>query len=326
MKTLLIIFFSCLFAATNSIVAAATQSSINKDMFDTYEKINERTIDHEEKVEALDAQKKVIHSKIIDLKKQLDKLSQDKNKKNKEQIRLIRAEMNAQSAQYLALEFKLVTSAKNTISSNLMDINRVRERLANSPASKAQFRQLKKKMEKNIQLGRSMKKNLIVLDQWAQSDPILRAKIRSLDRIMENLDTRIEIQKRKFPMDNKGNRTNIDSRRLEALNLANDRLVEELSSIETRIDWLKLYKDKLEINLDLFRVQRTLDITNQALPRLRIGETGGGSPSGKVLNIIDDLNNGMMKDTDTIIENPSTVPKPDAGRPIKIDFKKFKNF
>ena len=298
MKTLRVFLISIVLVSTNSIVAAATQSSINKDMFDTYTTINKRNLNHEEVIQALNDQKTVIKEKLSEVVKEISLIDRNsKDEESKQLLRTLRAQLNSLLAEHLALEFRMVASAEKTIADNLVDINNIRKRLQNSPASKEEFQKLRKQMKKNIEIGRSMKSNLIELSHWAKNDPNLRRHMHGIHRMMKNLDERIEIQKSRFPKDNLDKRTGRDSRRLDMLNRSNDRLIEELSAIKTRKEWLKVYKDRVEYNIDLFRLKRTMDLIDKSIPEMKLGNTLGSGPEREMLDQIDNLNRDMEVDT-----------------------------
>ena len=139
-----------------------------------------------------------------------------------------------------------------------------------------------------------MRKNLNQLKKWSESDPVLKEKIRGLERIMRNLDQNITLDRMTLPKQYaQGGKEGLVSRRLKSINRATDVLADGLAGVFIE-----------QKKVDLFRLRWTLDFIKGAgqnfIPSSVVRNSISNENNDTVLYILDDINKGMMKDTDLI--------------------------
>ncbi len=297
MKNSLIIITTCFLIISGP--ASAKQKSIDKDLFEAFEVINKRSDDHEARVNRLAIDRKVILKDLMQKNKDLTQLADDDGTPETRQRRhTLQAELNKLATQHLKVSYQMVFSAEQVISANLGDIAKLTERLKNSPTSRAQILKLKREIERNTKVGRMMKQNLLRMKSWSNADPMMKAKFKDLKRIMRNLDQRISISKSMFPKSGSDEKNGFSSRRIAALNKSTKVLLDKLAGVQTEKERLSILKGRLEHNVDLFRLRRTLDIARRATPQLTFNGSGSFKTESKqdnVQNIIEDLNNDIAK-------------------------------
>lgn len=297
MKKSLILFTVYFLMLTGT--ATAKQQSIDKDLFEAFEVINKRSDDHEARVNRLAGDRDAILQELMSKNKELSQLASDnKTAEARQRRHTIQAELNKLATQHLKVSYQMVFSAEQVISANLGDIAKLTERLRNSPTSRAQILKLRREIERNTKVGRMMKQNLLRMKSWSDADPVMKAKFRDLKRIMRNLDQRISISKSMFPKSGSDEKNGYSSRRITALNKSTKVLLDKLAGVQTEKERLSILKGRLEHNVDLFRLRRTLDIARRATPQLVFNGSGSfkaESSENNVQNIIEDLNNDIAK-------------------------------
>ena len=150
-----------------------------------------------------------------------------------------------------------------------------------------------------------MRKNLNQLKKWSESDPVLKENLRSLERIMRNVDQNITLARRGLPKQYaQGGKEGLVSRRLKSINRATDVLADGLAGVFIEQKKVAMAKEQLKHNVDLFRLRWTLDFIKGAGQNFISSSVVPNSISNEnndaVLHILDDINKGMMKDTDLI--------------------------
>ena len=329
-KSIYIIAAFVLILASISPVSAR-QQSIDKDLFEAFEMINQRSDDHEERVNSLAIKRDEILKTFKAKHNELQQLPEtQKNSEARQRRHTLQAELNKLATQHLKVSYQIVFSAEEVISANLSDIARLTDRLKNSPTSRAQILKLKRQIERNTKVGRMMKQNLIRMASWSKIDPVMKEKLKDLKRIMHNLDRRITISKSMFPKSGSDERNGFSSRRIAALNKSTKILLDKLAGVRTEKERLAILKGRLEHNVDLFRLRRTLDIARRAAPQLKMMVSSSFKSEydqKNVQEIIEDLSNDIVKNNKLDEDDLNTSEASERVAPVGIlKTAEFKNF
>jgi chromosome segregation ATPase len=186
------VFFAIAGLATQA--AEAKQTSLDSRIFEAFKKIDGRTNAHE-----LDTN---------EIRKHLGKISKNIEKLNAEladvddddeaaavKRRDIRGQLIENSAEYLNQAFKLVDAAARVISANLSDLAKLAKEVRKSGDPRGSVEKLKNRIRRNVSAGKSMRRAMVELRNWAHQDPKLTGRFQSLRRITLSLDGRISVDK-----------------------------------------------------------------------------------------------------------------------------------
>jgi len=256
-------------AAIWAMPSAAKQTSLDSRIFQAFERIDDRTNAHEQDVVAIQSRLGNLSVEMSALRQKLAGLPKDlEDRENLALRRSMHGQLINQSAEYLSQSFKLVDSAAAVISANLSDLAKLAAEVRKTTDAKGDADKLKTRIEKNVAAGRSMRQALVQLRRWAQQDPALAAKFKSLRRISTVLDRRIGVDKARLngrQMDGNGA---IRNRRLESLDQSVDRLGDMYAEIMSEKDALRDLRDELAIAIQLGRLEMTQEIASRAIPKV----------------------------------------------------------
>jgi len=331
MRKILLIITALALIPMNISSAAARQQSIDKDLFQTFEGIDRRSDDHEERVNNLGVKRDGILKSFKAKHKELLQLPEtDSNAEERQRRHTLQAELNKLATQHLKVSYQMVFSAEEVISANLNDIAKLTERLKNSPTSRAKILKLQRQIKRNIKTGRMMRKNLQSMAMWSENDPVMKEKFKDLNRVMHSLDRRITVSKSMFPKSGSDEQNGFSSRRIAALNKSTKMLLDKLAGVRSEKERLAILKGRLEHNVDLFRLRRTLDIARRAAPQLKVpgfGSEADGPEKETVSNIIEDLSSDIMKNNKLDEDDlDASVEFEKDGTGGKLKSGEFKNF
>ena len=269
MKKILLVITALALIPVNISPAAARQQSIDKDLFKTFEGIDRRSDDHEERVNNLAVKRDGILKSFKAKHKELLQLPEtDSNGEERQRRHTLQAELNKLATQHLKVSYQMVFSAEEVISANLSDIAKLTERLKNSPTSGAQILKLQRQIKRNIKIA--------------------------------------------------------------ALNKSKKILLDALAGVRSEKERLAILKGRLEHNVDLFRLRRTLDIARRAAPQLKVpgfGSEADGPEKENVSNIIEDLSRDIMKNNKLDEDDLDASVEFEKDAPVgKLKSGEFKNF
>ena len=264
-KLFFLLFTSCLFA-TSSFVAAATQIQMDREWLNVQKRVSDRKDNLEQTSDLIGQQREEILKKLKSKYEEMKKLP--KGNLTPEVIqrqRIDHADLNSLIAQELKLRSNLLALQKKVISADLKDFVGMSDKMRNSPVYQKKLRKIKKQIETQIKSGRMMRKNLNQLKKWSESDPVLKEKIRGLERIMRNLDQNITLDRMTLPKQYaQGGKEGLVSRRLKSINRATDVLADGLAGVFIEQKKVAMAKEQLKHNVDLFRLRWTLDFIKGA--------------------------------------------------------------
>ena len=309
-KLFFLLFTSCLFA-TNSFVAAATQTGMDSKWLNVQKRVSDRKADHEQTAKQIILQKNEVHKKLKIKFEELKKLpKKNQTQEDKQRRRNLQADLNLLAADHLKLRSKLLVSKENLVSGDLKDFVGMSNQMRNSPLLQESLREQKRIIDTQIKSGRMMRKNLTQLKKWSETDPVIRENVRSLERIMRNVDQNITMARRGLPKTyTAGGKEGLISRRLKNINRATDVLADKLAGVFIEKKKIAMAKEQLKHNIDLFRLRWTLDFIDEAGGPINPSDSitlDFDENKDEVLQMLDDINKEMMKDTDLIDGDPVT--------------------
>ncbi len=294
--------------------AEAQQTSLDKRIFEAFEKIDGRTNAHDQSVVQMRKRMEEIATEFNKLQNELESLPAATSDEGTEsRRRTLRSQLINLSAEHISQAYKLVDSAAAVISANLTDLALLAEEARKTTKAGGGARKLKLRIEKNISAGRAMRRALLELRRWSRRDPVLATRFISLRRIAGALDRKISIDKARLAGRRTDSTGEIRNERLAALNRTVDQLGDMYVEVATRKEELKDLRDEVVMSIQLGRLEMTREIAARAVPSLAIN---GKTPSSEVRTLkevatgIARLNASLMKNSGSV--TPASL-KADGG-------------
>ncbi|MBT5818619.1 MAG: hypothetical protein HOI25_09800 [Proteobacteria bacterium] len=311
--------------------AEAKQTSLDSRIIKAFENIDGRTNTHEQNMVTMKERLERQAKRLKDLRGKLaniPKVSQDPVIRKRR--RILHGQVINASAEFLNQSYKLVDSAAALISANLTDLAKLANAVRQSPDSKKGALQLKRRVQKNIAAGRSMRGALLQLRDWAQKNPGMIGRFQSLKRLTQALDRRVTIDKTRLKSRNVDATGAIRGKRQDALDRTVDRLGDMYAQVQAEKETLKDLRDELSIAIQLGRMEMTQEIAERAIPSIgdfRAPETGI-DPLKDLATVIGDLNATMIAEANMpSASSTNTADLPgDAGQPPSLKIGGFSNF
>ena len=323
----LILFCTLALFVSNASAAQAKQTSLDSQIFQVFERIDGRTNVHEQDVAVARARLDKVALDIEKLRGKLAALSEEPADRNRGKIRRkLHGQMVSLSAEYLSQSFKLVDSAAAVISANLSDLAKLSEDVRKSTDPSGGGLKLQNRIQQNVAAGRSMRSALIQLRTWAQQDPAMAGRFRSLRRITLALDRRISIDKARLKSRHVDSTGAIRNKRLEALDQSVNQLGDMYAEVTAEKDALRDLRDELRTVIQLSRLHLTQEIANRAIPRIdgiKAPTTGVNSLKDMAV-VITDLNNSMIIEASS--PEPAEIETSPVKRPTGLEIDGFSNF
>ena len=315
-----------LFVSTAS-AAQAKQTSLDSQIFQVFERIDDRTNVHEQDIAVARARLDKIGSDIKKLQGKLAALSTGSSDKNLGKARRkLHGQLISMSAEYLSQSFRLVDSAAAVISANLSDLAKLAKDVRKSADPSGGALSLQNRIQQNVAAGQSMRNALIQLRTWAKQDPSMVGRFQSLRRITMALDRRVSVDKTRLKSRHVGSTGAIRNKRLEALDHSVDQLGDMYAEVTAEKDALRDLRDELRMVIQLSRLEMTQEIANRAIPRIdgiKALTTGVNSLKDMAV-VITDLNNSMV--VEAISPEPALPQTSPVGSPAALEIGGFSNF
>ena len=311
--------------------AEAKQTSLDSRIIEAFENIDERTNSHEQDVVAMRGRLDNLSKRLKDLRGKLADMPGDSNDRAiRKRRRTLHGKIINVSAEYLNQSYKLVDSAAAVISANLTDLAKLANAVRKSPDSRNGALRLKKRVQKNIAAGRSMRSALLRLRGWAQKNPDMIGRFQSLKRLTQALDRRVSIDKARLNSRHVDATGAIRSKRQDALDRTVDRLGDMYAEVNAEKESLKDLRDELSIAIQLGRMEMTQEIAERAIPRVDGFKTPttGVSSLTDLATVIGELNTSMVAEANMPppVSEAGTDLATDAGQPTHLKIGGFSNF
>ena len=306
--------------------AEAKQTSLDSRIFETFKKIDGRTSIHEEDANRIRERLGGISKRIDDLNAQLTKIDEPDENLAAKRHREIRGELIELSAEYLNNAFKLVDAAAQVISANLSDLAVLADEVRKSGDPRGSVEKLKARVSNNVAAGKSMRRALVELKDWAHQDPEIAGRFNSLKRITMALDGRVSIDKARLSGRSKASPVRAQRDRLAALDRTVDRLGDMYAEVQSEKDALVELRDEVAMSIQLGRLEMTREVAERAIPSLI-------KPRDPSLGItsLKNVASGIAQLNDDLIENASGAPSFSSPvqktvEPSDLSLDGFKNF
>ena len=307
--------------------AQAKQTSLDSQIFQVFERIDDRTNVHEQDIAVARARLEKIATDIEKLRGKLAALSTDSPDRDLGKVRRkLQGQLISLSAEYLSQSFRLVDSAAAVISANLSDLAKLAQDVRKSADPSGGALKLQNRIQQNVAAGQSMRSALIQLRAWSQQDPSMAGRFQSLRRITMALDRRISVDKVRLKSRHVGSTGAIRNKRLEALDHSVDQLGDMYAEVTAEKDALRDLRDELRMVIQLSRLEMTQEIANRAIPRIdgiKAPTTGVNSLKDMAV-VITDLNNSMV--VEAISPEPALPQTSPVGSPVALEIGGFSNF
>jgi len=307
--------------------AEAKQTSLDSRIIKAFETIDERTNMHEQDVVAMRGRLDNLAVTLEEQRKKLAELPSGDPSERKAR-RILHGKIINLSAEYLNQSYKLVDSAAAVISSNLSDLATLAAEVRKSPDSTHGARNLQNRVEKSIAAGRSMRKALLKLRTWAESNPDMAARFQSLQRITRALDRRVSIDRARLKSRHTDATGAIRNRRQDALDRTVDRLGDMYAEVESEKEALKDLRDELSIAIQLGRLEMTQEVADRAIPRVDgiHAPTTGVASLMDMASIIGELNSSMVVEAELPTAGARPAAASGSGPTRGLEISAFKNF
>ena len=276
--------------------ASAKQTSLDRRIFEAFEKIDDRTSAHEETVTERRVRLDGLTQELAEIQTQMQDLGDGTEKETLAQRRLIQSRMISTSAEYISVAYNLVDAAAGVISANLTDLADLANELREADPGKGRVAEIRLRIDHGVRVGKSVRIALGELRQWAHQDPTLAARFNSLKRIAASLDRRISVDKAR--VQGRGDAANgrIHDKRLESIDRSIDRLSDMYTEVAAEKEAIIDLRDEVAMAIQLGRLEMTRQIAVTAIPSL----SAKNSPA-QDLTTLREVANGIAKLNDSII-------------------------
>jgi hypothetical protein len=305
--------------------AEAKQTSLDSRIFETFKKIDGRTNAHEQDTNEIRKRLGDISGSIESLNAKLAEIDDDDEAVAAAKRRNIRGELIENSAEYLNQAFKLVDAAALVISANLSDLAKLAKEVRKSGDPRGSVEKIKSRIRRNVSAGKSMRRAMVELRNWAHQDPKLAGRFQSLRRITLSLDGRISIDKARLAGRTSFSPVRAQHDRLAALDRTVDRLSDMYAEVMAEKESLIDLRDEVAMSIQLGRLAMTREVAERAIPNLiRPRDPSLGIKSLKnVAAGIAKLNGSLI---DTASGAPEVTANQSPARPIELPLDGFQNF
>jgi len=304
--------------------ASARQTSLDQQIFEAFEKIDDRTSAHEDTVVEKRARLEALTTEIDRLQSEIDKNMDGDTKVAKNRRRIVQSQLINASAEYINVAFRLVDSAAHVISANLTDLANLAQELRNAEPGSGRVVEIRRRIDHGVRVGKSVRVALGELRSWTQQDPTLAARFSSLKRIAAALDRRISIDKARLQGRGSDANGRILDKRLDSIHRSIDRLSDMYTEVVAEKEAIVDLRDEVAMAIQLGRLEMTRQIAETAIPSLSTRK----SPAQDMTTLRDvadgiaKLNNSIA--TEAEVADASTVnPKTKVSR---LSLGNFKNF
>ena len=291
--------------------AKAKQTSLDRRIFEAFEKIDDRTSAHEETVSERRARLDVLTRDLAEIQKEMDGLGDDADKQVMAKRRLVQSRMINSSAEYISVAYNLVDSAAGVISANLTDLADLAEELREAEPGKGRVAEIRQRIDHGVRVGKSVRVALGELRRWAHQDPTLAARFNSLKRIAASLDRRISVDKARVQGQGEAANGRVHDKRIESIDRSIDRLSDMYTEVAAEKEAIIDLRDEVAMAIQLGRLEMTRQIAETAIPSL----SAKNSPAQDLTTLrevadgIAKLNNSIIVDTDVAEAVPGQKTK-----------------
>ena len=311
--------------------AEAKQTSIDAQLLEAFENIDQRVNAHELNVVA-------VRARLADLTLTMEKHrtalaslptgSDDPSVRS--QRRLHHAKLIESTAMYLNQSFKLADQAAVVISDNLSELAELAKAIPNSLDAQNSAIEIENRIQKNIDAGHSMRQALVQMRDWSQQNPGIAERFQSLQRITQALDRKITFDKNRLA----GRRSDpsgvVGSRHQEALDRTMTHLADAYAEVGAEKSALKDLRDELEVAIHLSRLEMTQEVLILAAPQMgnvRLPSSGVGSLRD-ITGVIREVNESMLAETYYPSPGDTSGAKisPISGSPQGLEISPTENF
>ena len=303
---------------------SAKQTSLDRQIFEAFEKIDDRTSAHEDIVVEKRARLEALTTDIARLQESVDKVADGEDKSALDRRRIVQSQLINASAEYINVAFRLVDSAAQVISANLTDLANLAKELRNAEPGTSRVAEIRRRISHGVEVGKSVRVALGELRNWTQQDPTLAARFSSLKRIAAALDRRISIDKARLHVRGTDANGRIHDKRLDSIDRSIDRLSDMYTEVVAEKEAIVDLRDEVAMAIQLGRLEMTRQIAETAIPSL----SSRKSPAQDLTTLRDvadgiaKLNNSIAADTN-VAEAPVVNPKTKISRLSLGDFKNF---
>ena len=304
--------------------AEAKQTSLDSRIFEAFKKIDGRTNAHEQNTDDIRKTLGSISKNIEELNAKLADVDGDSPSAAAE-ARDLRGQLIENSAEYLNQAFKLVDAAAQVISANLSDLAKLAKEVRKSGDPRGSVEKLKSRIAHNVSAGKSMRRAMVELRNWAHQDPRLAGRFQSLRRVTMSLDGRVSVDKARLAGRSRFSPIRAQHDRLAALDRTVDRLSDMYAEVMAEKESLIDLGDEVAMSIQLGRLAMTREVAERAIPNLiRPRDPSLGIKSLK------NVATGIAKLNGALIDNasggPELIGKSTSKEPVDLAIGGFQNF
>ena len=303
--------------------AGAEQTSLDRRIFEAFEKIDDRTSAHEETVTDRRARLDDLTRELAEIQKEIEDLGDGTEKEKLAKRRLVQSRMINTSAAYISVAYNLVDSAAGVISANLSDLADLAEELRGAEPGKGRVVEIRQRIEHGVRVGKSVRIALGELRRWAHQDPTLAARFNSLKRIAASLDRRISVDKARVQGQGDVANGRVHDKRLESIDRSIDRLSDMYTEVAAEKEAIVDLRDEVAMAIQLGRLEMTRQIAETAIPSLSMKNSPAQDLTTlrEVADGIAKLNNSIIVDREVAAVVPGQKTK--SARLSVGDFSNF---
>jgi hypothetical protein len=289
--------------------AKAEQTSLDRRIFEAFEKIDDRTSAHEETVAERRTRLDGLTRELAEIQKEMESLDEGREKATMARRRLVQSRMINTSAEYISVAYNLVDSAAGVISANLTDLADLAEELREVEPGKGRVAEIRQRIDEGVRVGKSVRIALGELRRWAHQDPTLAARFNSLKRIAASLDRRISVDKARVQGQGDAANGRVHDKRIESIDRSIDRLSDMYTEVAAEKEAIIDLRDEVAMAIQLGRLEMTRQIAETAIPSL----SAKNSPA-QDLTTLREVADGIAKLNNSIIVETEVAEMASGGK------------
>ncbi len=175
--------------AVSGQATAASQRSYEAIITESFEQVDRRSTEHADRTAKAEGELERLRARIRDLEAEFER-EQDPGRRSE-----LRALLTRDYAEYVGTTARILDDAIDVVGKNLVDLQRAGEAMRRSGEAAVSPDDLRRRIERNVAVGKGMRRALEELGRWAREDPALAAPMTRLYKAMRTFDRAITLDK-----------------------------------------------------------------------------------------------------------------------------------
>jgi hypothetical protein len=176
-------------ASATEQAAAASQRSFDAIITESLEQVDRRSTEHADRSSKAEGALERLRGRIQSFESEFERTRDDTRRSE------LRALLTRDYAQYIATTARILDDAIEVVGKNLVDLQRAGEAMRRSGEAATAPDELRQRIERNVAVGKGMRRALEEIGRWARQDPALAGPMTRLYKAMRTFDRAITLDK-----------------------------------------------------------------------------------------------------------------------------------